>query len=1784
MATNQINFSTYKKRKGTSDLGKEYEWMMCALYAVQLSTSDRVVDFEMTTNRDIYADFDDIELKVTYDDGKLHTFLLQLKHSENRRNITDNILTAEKGDFSLSKYLDSFQKLQNKEKVSCVLLTNNTTSLRDGSTFFFDNHEIRVKQVATFSEDFLNTGSVFQFRCEESSHLTKVDAFFEHFYLLVCQDNVAKCKLTLSQMLKELLRCEIYDNYVHFMREWWSGNFVLTKQDVISKLAELALSPFAAAISGDKCNNKSELIVKTIMTFEMTLVEDFDEDIISKIWRSNCNIHEVSLTALKYGLVTKKIKDVNELSPTQKAKVLWHLNKAPLVVKMNDLNKIRITSVTKLLEKCKKRKKLLLVLEIDNTSKEEFPNWKIFKNLSDIRDKKNFDDIIERFEISLQGRQSISLKQFINFDPEFSTVIKTRELFKMTHNILSIGNKEENLPESYIPRTVTSVFLDNSKLLTLYSKIENLFIINCEGKFNNFIDLSHPQTLELEDYLEQIKLDNITRQLLRKTMILSKRSKCTKAQFDFICNKLDKQNVFLIQVVDENCCLLLLSKKGVAALSEVTIENPPIKEEDIYKYFDNELSVISASPGMGKSTLMTFLSNNCPSEFWFVRINLISENSFFKTKTGTAEMLCHFMKMEETNQNSFLLQVKSYFLGKKRVYLFLDGLDEIDSDCLNYFLNQVNKILSMGFHVWISSRQNLQAKLLDEFNTVPITINELDREQQKMYIQLRLQQKYEEKDIEEITNKIFESVNVSNGQMLLGVPLQLYLITENFLNNRQLTHSLDDSIFLLTKMYKIFLSGKMKHLHQKLGIDEYEQQLGIDLDFYLEQYELAALKTCLDSKVLEKLHADRSKIDKFLVKIKGGDPFGIISQIEDDQIVFIHHSFAEYLTSVWLKKHPEKLSLLQDELFTEKCQNLRLIFDMLVAESCPLHLAAIFKNTDEVQKNIKDIEKRDDGGRTALHLICSYGTKYPSLTRHENGSYFRNFVESEDPEYEKILTILLQDNVYNVEDTLFRWTCIDYASRSRCLFPIEKILKKYSKDVNLNVLLEYCADVSVTYYTVMLNFCNLFWTIVQRNSSLVWNSFIDEWGENHDLLQLAVTKKNTNDSANDSLTIIKILIGEGLSLNNEEGETIFHVACKAGNHDLIETLVKLGAEIYPESEKTSNLFYRLAAEGKLTVEMTKLLVNYNVNVDKVDANGVNSLHILSQGGDFENLEFLIRFGVDVNILNNQNRNALHYAVLTPSNANVINLLVASGVDINGKDINGATPLHLATKIKNCENIELLIKRGANVVAVNHRGRSALHFAVTVPSNADVITLLGGEGVDIDCRDATGFTPLHLAYKREMFDNVRALVTLGANVDAVDDKQRSLLHRAALSSSAKATEFLIDEGTNVNARDISGITPLHLAYGQGNVDVVKILVDRGASIKSVTDENRNVLHYAVTSDQWNKDEIKNLLEIGVEVNLQDAEGITPLHLAALHLGRENVKLLIEYGADVNVKCNKKRSALHYAATAEYSNREVIDLLTSRGIDVNAQDISGESALHLASDVGHCGNLKDLLSAGANPHALTHRRRTIIHYAAALVIPTEEVLNLLLDTGVDVNIQDVNGITSLHLASAERNYTVVKMLIENGVDVNTVTSDQRTSLHYAASTEYANARSARLLLNAGINVNARDAEGMTALHLASRVRNYEIVEMLVDNGADVTILCNMMKTSLHYAAMSKFWNKEVIHFLMSKGVKVTAKDLDGLSASDYASQSGHETNQEEIQEQKNIELRRKRKRFKPSCKIN
>jgi hypothetical protein len=114
---------------------------MCALFALKFSTSDIVADFEMKTNSDDCGDFDDVVLKVTFVDGQSQTFLLQLKHSENMKNVTEKMFAAENGAFSLQKYMRSISKFENTENVSFILYTNNSTSIESKSTIYIKNED-----------------------------------------------------------------------------------------------------------------------------------------------------------------------------------------------------------------------------------------------------------------------------------------------------------------------------------------------------------------------------------------------------------------------------------------------------------------------------------------------------------------------------------------------------------------------------------------------------------------------------------------------------------------------------------------------------------------------------------------------------------------------------------------------------------------------------------------------------------------------------------------------------------------------------------------------------------------------------------------------------------------------------------------------------------------------------------------------------------------------------------------------------------------------------------------------------------------------------------------------------------------------------------------------------------------------------------------------------------------------------------------------------------------------------------------------------------------------------------------------------------------------------------------------------------------------------------------------------------------------------------------------------------------------------------------------------------
>jgi len=90
---------------------------------------------------------------------------------------------------------------------------------------------------------------------------------------------------------------------------------------------------------------------------------------------------------------------------------------------------------------------------------------------------------------------------------------------------------------------------------------------------------------------------------------------------------------------------------------------------------------------------------------------------------------------------------------------------------------------------------------------------------------------------------------------------------------------------------------------------------------------------------------------------------------------------------------------------------------------------------------------------------------------------------------------------------------------------------------------------------------------------------------------------------------------------------------------------------------------------------------------------------------------------------------------------------------------------------------------------------------------------------------------------------------------------------------------------------------------------------------------------------------------------------------------------------------------------------------------------------------------------------------------------------------------------------------------------------------------------MLIKNGADVNFQDAFGIAPMHGAARTNHQEIVQILIDNKANVNIATpDGKETPLHYAA--KYNNPDVVKLLLSKGADKSAKDSQGLSPYDAA----------------------------------
>ena len=180
-------------------------------------------------------------------------------------------------------------------------------------------------------------------------------------------------------------------------------------------------------------------------------------------------------------------------------------------------------------------------------------------------------------------------------------------------------------------------------------------------------------------------------------------------------------------------------------------------------------------------------------------------------------------------------------------------------------------------------------------------------------------------------------------------------------------------------------------------------------------------------------------------------------------------------------------------------------------------------------------------------------------------------------------------------------------------------------------------------------------------------------------------------------------------------------------------------------------------------------------------------------------------------------------------------LIDAGAEIELFDSRGHMALHLAARWGNCEAVRCLLANGADIHAMDSRGAGVLHLAADradtaelagmleaaetgtdyVPpedpevwGNAEMITLLLGEGAEIDGTDDYDRTALH--YASDNLITLGALLGAGAEINARDETGKTPLMRMVRLGSAEAVRFLLAHGADPALADMDGLTSFDIA--------------------------------------------------------------------------------------------------------------------------------------------------------------------------------------------------------------------------------------------------------------------------------------------------------------------------------------------------------------------------------------
>jgi hypothetical protein len=900
---------------------------------LKLTLDDAVQDFALSSDDSTFGAFDDIVCEVQTSREKFK-YAIQIKHvnDEQKKKLKIKDLEKKSGKFSLSTFFNHYLQVKDVcEPFDLILYTNQKFDFEaEKEQIVFDTGTNTINLAMTKKCDvhpWLSTNEnncCYQFKIiehnDDTTNIKEYEKFFGKFYIYVEQMNVKQLEEHIFDKLKKKFCCEndhALKKYLHFIESWNNSEEIKKKLSktvmrnvlLFSLFSENVITP--PMISKEPLNTEMRVLREAILKFDVTIFDKKNEDLVKSIWSFDSNefLNDAQAQELAVDY---------QLTFNDQTRLLWLMDRYPLLVVDSVVTRKAID--------LSGSKKFVLFSDSDNIKK--ISNLSVFRKLSDLEEHPEiYKTVVDKFRCAIQlKRNAFPLRKFLEENKKVQEIITTDKLVSMINGPLVICADNEELPPLYIPRHISRNIIE----VRFFEKMdEDTLVFICCWKKNSKL-LDGLRTVDVEELLK----NNEYGEESGKVIYVSE-SEGSWEKFEECCSKMKKPKAHQFSMTEGEELEWVRSKHGVEDLETFRVQQSSMEESELLKY-ENNINIVCAESGMGKTELMKSVKNQSRFNSWTIMIYARNHHQHLKEKKDDVEAFKKYIIKRIYNRyEEFDVKfLKMLIIETKSVVVryIWDGLDEVSSEHLKIVKKLIRDLSLEGSKHWITSRNNLKQDLERYFKTLSRTIKEFDEDQQKKYIDDKLA--HLSHTLKKTSENIIKTIRSSSCKGVLGIPLLIYILTELFSEKSSVSRHewLTDGSFSLAKLYHHFVEEKFycyfrDRLRCNLNNESQSEKNEVTKKKRIVNYEKVAMKMYFEGDVVSNMD-----VDKFLNKIKSrSDHVGIITRVvETERPLFLHSSFGEYFAGSYLARydtHGDKFGL-SDRSY----KNIRLFRDLLVKQ------------------------------------------------------------------------------------------------------------------------------------------------------------------------------------------------------------------------------------------------------------------------------------------------------------------------------------------------------------------------------------------------------------------------------------------------------------------------------------------------------------------------------------------------------------------------------------------------------------------------------------------------------------------------------------------------------------------------------------------------------------------------------------------------------------------------------------------------------------------------------------